>query len=258
MIGIYKIENLINGKCYIGQSKYIEKRWINHKSDAFNSAQKDRYEYPLYRAIRKYGLENFSFEVIEECKIEELNEREIYWIGYYHSLTNGYNQTLGGQSAPYSKLSLEEVTAIKNRLLNFQNGDSHKKIAEDYNVSTDTIQAINVGRAWIDDSLSYPLHLSKYNSGNGEGYKKYYCIECGSEIARGSIRCRICESKNRVKELPVSRNELKDLIRHDTFSSIGRLFGVTDNAIRKWCDKYNLPRRASDIKALSDIEWEQI
>ena len=65
MIGIYKIENLVNGKCYIGQSKYIEKRWTDHKSNAFNSIQKDQYKYPLYRAIRKYGLENFSFEVIE-------------------------------------------------------------------------------------------------------------------------------------------------------------------------------------------------
>lgn len=58
--GIYKIQNLINGKIYIGQSKNIEKRWLRHKTTAFNKNDHS-YNLPLYRAIRKYGLENFSF-----------------------------------------------------------------------------------------------------------------------------------------------------------------------------------------------------
>lgn len=92
MIGIYKITNKINGHFYIGQSIQIEKRWSNHKIAAFNKLDKG-YEYPLYRAIRKYGLENFDFEIIEECSKEQLNERENYWIKYYQPT---YNQTEGG------------------------------------------------------------------------------------------------------------------------------------------------------------------
>ena len=46
--------------------------------------------------MREYGLENFSFDVIEECLEDELNEREIYWIKYYDTYYNGYNRTLGG------------------------------------------------------------------------------------------------------------------------------------------------------------------
>ena len=76
-IGIYKITNNINGHCYIGQSSQIEKRWKNHKI-ASNNQNDSSYEYPLYKAMRKYGIENFTFEIIEECSIKELDEREIY------------------------------------------------------------------------------------------------------------------------------------------------------------------------------------
>lgn len=161
MVGIYKIENLLNHHCYIGQSRNIEKRWEAHKIAAFNSNQSS-YDYPLYKAIRKYGLENFSFEVVETCSVEELNYKEIYWIGFYNSFEEGYNQTIGGYAPTYPKLTEEQIIAIKLRLINFVDSDTHKKIAEEYNVSEDTIQAINNGRAWYDDKLIYPLHESKY------------------------------------------------------------------------------------------------
>ena len=52
--------------------------------------------------------------------------------------------------------------------------------------------------------------------------------------------------------------ELKDLIRIKPFTKIGEQYQVSDNAIRKWCDKYNLPRKATEIKKYSDEEWELI
>lgn len=93
MIGIYKITNNINNKSYIGQSINITQRWINHKSNAKNLD----YQTPLYRAIRKYGIENFSFEILEECQEQDLNDKEIYWIKFFDSFGDkGYNLTLGG------------------------------------------------------------------------------------------------------------------------------------------------------------------
>lgn len=56
----------------------------------------------------------------------------------------------------------------------------------------------------------------------------------------------------------LSREKLKKLIRTKSFVEIGKLYGVTDNAIRKWCDKYNLPRTKKEIKKYSDTEWENI
>lgn len=94
MIGIYKITNEINGKCYIGQSIDIDKRWKEHKT-VYNHPRCSHYH--IYKAFRKYGIENFSFIVIEECQQSLLNEREKYWIEYYDSFNNGYNMTVGGE-----------------------------------------------------------------------------------------------------------------------------------------------------------------
>ena len=99
MCGIYKIENLINGKIYIGQSVNIQYRFANHKSESFNE-KSNAYDTALHRAIRKYGVENFAFDVVEECQQDALQEREIYWIKYYNSFGNGYNMTSGGEGVP--------------------------------------------------------------------------------------------------------------------------------------------------------------
>lgn len=90
MIGIYKITNKINNKCYIGQSINIERRWKEHLND---DIKLDR---AIGKAFKKYGINNFTFEIIEICLEEQLDEKEIYWINYYNSYNNGYNMTLGG------------------------------------------------------------------------------------------------------------------------------------------------------------------
>ena len=90
--GIYKVTNKINGKVYIGQSVDIGRRWREHMT-----AKDDIY---FHKAIQKYGVENFEWEVIEQCKKKDLDEREIYWIEYYDSFNKGYNCTKGGDSGP--------------------------------------------------------------------------------------------------------------------------------------------------------------
>lgn len=88
-VGIYKITNKINGKSYIGLSSNIEERFKKHR-------QKQG-EKILYSAFEKYGIENFEFSVLEYCLLEQLAEREKYWIAYYDTYNNGYNATLGGE-----------------------------------------------------------------------------------------------------------------------------------------------------------------
>ena len=99
--------------------------------------------------------------------------------------------------------------------------------------------------------------LNKYNIRSNQ---KVYCIDCGIEITPGAIRCRSCSNKHREEEykLPITRQELKDLIRTTPFTQIGLKFHLTDNGIRKWCKKYNLPSKRSEIKNYSDKEWENI
>ena len=91
---IYKITNTINGKVYIGQTKQtIEQRFIQHKSHARTGQS----HHKLARALRKYGDENFTIELVEICDYEILDKRERYWIKFFNSIENGYNILLGGQ-----------------------------------------------------------------------------------------------------------------------------------------------------------------
>lgn len=108
--GIYKITNKINGHSYIGLSKDIERRFSDHKSKAIHSDKKEDLDKALYRAMRKYGIDNFSYEIIEECPEEKLKEREIYWISYYNTYQNreDYNETPGGDLPGFNTVHLGE------------------------------------------------------------------------------------------------------------------------------------------------------
>lgn len=92
---IYKITNDINNKIYIGKTcNSLNYRWQQH-FDAYT-----KYDWHIYRAMRKYGFTHFNIEIIEECSDDILNDREKYWIEYYDSYNNGYNSTLGGDGRP--------------------------------------------------------------------------------------------------------------------------------------------------------------
>ena len=153
MIGIYIITNNVNGKCYIGQSINIKKRWNQHKNDAF-CVTSPAYNYPLYMAFRKYGVENFKFEVLEECTKQELEEKEIFYIAKYKSDgENGYNQNKGGAHVARHCCFTEEqlqdvVSAIKDC------NKSLKDIAADYDVSVSTIRDFNRGTTYRSENIS--------------------------------------------------------------------------------------------------------
>lgn len=114
-IGIYKIENKINGKIYIGQSVDIKKRWSRHKRSAKNELEE---KYPIHYAILKYGLDNFSFDVVEECDVSVIDERELYYISFYDSMIpKGYNCDSGGKSGGYlPKERIDKMSGVESSL----------------------------------------------------------------------------------------------------------------------------------------------
>lgn len=91
--GIYKITNIENGQAYIGQSVDIKERFRTHVKTALSSAPSTN---KLYQQMKKYGPENFTFEILEPVAREKLNERETYWIDFYKTKDFGLNGTKGG------------------------------------------------------------------------------------------------------------------------------------------------------------------
>lgn len=161
---IYKIENEINGKVYIGATtRKLNSRKNEHKHDAFTRVV----AYPLHQDIRLYGWENFHFEMIDDSADTkaELNKKESYYISLYNATTeNGnYNTSTGygssgykhteehiqkitGSGNPNAKLSDEEVAQIK--LLLFNETIPQKDIANLFGVGQNHISNIKHGKVW--------------------------------------------------------------------------------------------------------------
>lgn len=152
---IYKITNNINNKIYIGKTNYnIEKRFREHILDSRRRKKEKR---PLYNAMNKYGVENFSIEIVEECSPSMANEREIYWIEYYDSFKNGYNATIGGDGKTY--LNYDFIYKIYLKTL------SIKETAKICNCCTDSVKIVL-------NLYNYPKEQIKINSRVRESMRK--------------------------------------------------------------------------------------
>ena len=181
---IYKITNLINNKSYIGQTaQTIEKRWKEHQRNK---------NYPyfqhllLYKALNKYGLENFTIENIIEIDDEYLNEEEIKWITYYKSYENGYNMTKGGTSRKILELCNKDII---NDYLYLK---SARKVAKKYNVDHNTIDDIlnknNIPRFTMGAQRSKKVIV--------ENNKEKLYFDCIKYSAKWFVDNNICRAVN--------------------------------------------------------------
>jgi group I intron endonuclease len=91
--GIYKITDTVTEQSYIGQSVDIRERFRQHIKAGLSSATATN---KLYSAMKKNGLINFTFEILERVPKDKLNEREVYYIELYQTKEHGMNKTLGG------------------------------------------------------------------------------------------------------------------------------------------------------------------
>ena len=187
---IYKVENLVNNKIYIGQTRRsVDRRWYEHINYAQNHASSSG----LHGAINKYGVEHFSCITLEECLDSQLNEREAYYIKVFqsHIKDKGYNLTLGGDGN--IKLEREKIYGL------WEEGASCHQIAKELNSSTATISEIlksqypNINeeikkRGLQDNITARSKSILQYND-KGEFIARYSSIaeatkKYGSNIAR--------------------------------------------------------------------------
>lgn len=202
MIGIYKITNKINGKIYIGQSRYIERRFTEHKRHY--KCESHRKKIALYKAMWKYGVENFIFEILEETSVDVLDEREKYYIDFYKSNHKdmGYNLTEGGEHGPIycgetnknAKLTEDIVFQIREYYRQgYVKKQAYKCICEKQKVNINTFSDVWVGKIWKH------VHYDVYDESlKDEIYRK-----------RCENKSRLTEtsSKQYVKEIRDYRNQ---------------------------------------------------
>lgn len=184
---IYKITNNINNKCYIGQTiKTPEERWKEHKQHAFGTHANDVNK-SLYKAMRKYGIENFSFEVLQNNieTYEQLDKAEIYWIDFYNSFVKGYNETFGGQQ--YHKiLPNEEI------IQDYYKTKSARKTALNFGIDHSTVDNIlnsnNIPRFSFRQAAGQKIRVSK-----NDFIKEFDSVK---DCAEWFVENNICKTKN--------------------------------------------------------------
>lgn len=194
MAYIYQIINDINQKVYIGKTEFsIDKRFKEHCSDAFKERNEKR---PLYSAMRKYGIENFHIELIEETDNPE--EREIFWIENKRSFKNGYNATTGGDGRKYIDydLIISTYKEVKNAV----------HVAEMFGIHPDSVY--NILKAHNISSL-----YSSENSPNKELQGKI----CGMFSINGELLKSFSTIKDAARYIiqeNISKDNIKGISSH--------------------------------------------
>lgn len=216
MIGIYKITKKENGKSYIGQSNDIERRFSEHKT---------KIDIPVDIAIRKYGSDAFDFQVIEECSLEQLNEREKYWIAFYNTFKGfGYNCNEGGgnnrgENNGRTNLTNEDVAYIRECY------DSHMRRREVYQKFQDKISFNAFASIW-DGSTWKDIKMEVYTEENKNFYKYHTTDGANSYSAKFSNDEVIQMRERYVNEDAKSiYNDFKDRCSYQTLQQI--LWGRT-------------------------------
>lgn len=193
---IYKIINDVNNKVYIGKTAFsIQKRFQEHCKDAFRERNEKR---PLYAAMRKYGIEHFHIEQIEECEDCVAADREAYWIGVYQAYATGYNATLGGDGK-----FLYDHVAIATRL---KEHPYSQDIADEFNCGIDIIRSI--AQQYHIELLAHNEHRCKFITAYTKDNQKVqefdstalaaqWCYEQGKCATLNSgVRSHIAEAAN--------------------------------------------------------------
>lgn len=150
---IYVIVNDVNNKKYVGKTNFtIKRRFAQHLSDSKKEQIQGR---PLYKAMKKYGVEHFHVFQLEECSSDEVDEKEKYWITKLDTYRNGYNATIGGDGCSFY---------------------DYKKIADMYSQTHDTIKVAKYFYCCADT-----VRLA--------------CKQCGIEMLRPNTLCKERYSK---------------------------------------------------------------
>lgn len=225
MGAIYCYTNLVNQKKYIGQSIDPNQRYKAHKSAVYNEKSQE-YNAPLHAAMRKYGFENFSYEILQETNdVDLLNEMEIFYISYYNTqIPNGYNILSGGRNALRGAMPVE----VKKKLTWAQ-----AKLSEDEVIILRLAYANKESpRAIYDEFYKDKLHYNSFlNIWSGRRYK--------------NIMPEVIENGRHTK------------LNEDIVREIRLEYKNTKTSYQKLADKYNIPK-ATIADIIKERTWKNV
>lgn len=225
-IGIYKITNKKDNKVYIGQSQNIERRLSEHKKERF---------IPIDMWINFLGKENFDFEIIEECSLDELDKKEKYYINYFQSNKTGYNKQEGGNNNSVGEgngssiLKEEDVKKIRHA---YQQHTSPKQFYKENfkdKISYAQFQGVWAGRSWSyimpevfteENKNFYRKELSKQKITISKEdllkYRKYYI----NHTQRQTYQLFVKERGELIKESTFSKILIGDVRENSSYKEV--------------------------------------
>lgn len=215
MIGIYKITNKINEKCYIGQSIDCDRRIKEHCSPS-------RYKNGLTIdiAIHKYGVDAFDYQILEECSIDQLNDREQYWIKFFNSNKQGYNLSEGGNQQSIGENNGRSLVTEQDVIYIRQAYSKHKRQKDIYELFKDKItftnfQSIWQGKTWVHIMPEVYTETNKnyYIYENSQGGHSIKAALTNEEVL--AIRKRYVNES--AKEI---YKDYQDRVKYQTFQAI--------------------------------------
>lgn len=169
-------------------TRSLDERKLEHKK-TFNDKSSRTYNFKLYKAMRKYGFENFEFSLIERCKDKELGMREKYYIELYNTSVDGYNEALGGYGKPlWSEKAIEACKVL------YENGWLLKDISDVFKSNPKTIGKKLREKYDIDTRQNSNKGFSKPIVGSTQDISVEF--ESISSAARYIINNNISKSKN--------------------------------------------------------------
>lgn len=207
---IYEFINKTNGKIYIGQAKDFKSRIRCHRYHSKSNKRNN----PFYAALKKYGWDNFIINIVEECDIQLLNEREEYWIKEKNCLyPNGYNLMKGGRQYEMSEITKKKISDLRKgikfspeHIENLRKSHLGNKLSEE---TKRKLSEINKGRIHSEETrvkLRYSnpnrREVGRFDC-NGNLVCKYASLKLVAKILKTepSKICECCRGKRKLTKI---------------------------------------------------------
>lgn len=226
---IYKVTNNMNGKIYIGLTTQT---FLRRKREHIRKAIKCNSKLIFHNALRKYGEDNFTWDIIDSAETqEELNEKEIYWIDFYNSNiyaknSNGYNLTFGGGGTSGLKLSEETKKKMSESRKGQKRDDEFKR----------RMSKLHKGKVVSDETKQKLSEANKGKTLSEETKQKLGIANKGKTLSE-ETKQKISESR-KGEDCPLAKLteenvlQIKELIKEKTLlTNIAKKFNVSPKAI---------------------------